>query len=180
MARVKYIVLFLMVWVDGGAAAAAGAGLQRVRVTETSVTETGRFTGEPSVKLVTRGFGFSYIASCGAGGAYTMLSTKGENDGTSIDLKHNYLDLTYTYGERWLVTGGFGVGVSGEGSVSAGGVTVDGNGYESRALTLGPGFGVSWFEIYWLHRRNWASYEFDGETHVLASSHYQLGLGARF
>ncbi len=148
----------------------------RVRLTETSITETGRLTRFETEKLQTKGYGFTVIHPTGVGGSYTELTTRGDD----VVLRHHYLDLNYTYGDRFLITGGAGHGIGGSAAVNSSGKTLSTSWTSANSLSLGPGFSIGWFEVYWIHRRNWVKYQVDGEPAVLASRHYQLGLGAHF
>ena len=134
----------------------------RVRLTETSITETGRATDAPDDKLQTRGFGFGIIAPAGFGLHYTSLVTYDLGDPKS-QWNHRYLDASYTFGRTFLVTTGGGLGVG----ASSG---------DAKNVFLGPGFAVGSFEAYWIHRRNWLKAEGVG---TIISKHYQLGLGWR-
>ena len=159
----------------------------RLRLTETSVTESGRFSGTPHLKVQTKGYGFTYISPYGVGASYTSLVTAGRSsaEGGPVEVRaeHRYVDLGYTLGffdQRLLLTGGGGLGVSGKATAEAAGVKSALGMQDGKCLFLGPGFSIGFFEVYWIHRRNWVRFAGDGFTSNLASSHYQLGLGAHF
>lgn len=134
----------------------------RVRLTETSITETGRASDAPDVKLQTRGFGLGVIAPQGVGLHYTSLVTYDLGD-PEVGVNHRYLDASYTFGDTFLITTGGGLGVG----VSSG---------KAKDVFLGPGFAFKSFEAYWIHRRNWVEVDDDA---AIPSRHYQLGLGWR-
>lgn len=133
----------------------------RMRLTETSITETGRATEAPQAKLQTRGFGFGVISPYGLGAHYTSLVTYQRDDEEAL-LEHRYVDGSYTFGDTFLMTLGGGGGVG----KSSG---------KAKDWFIGPGFAIKAFEAYWIHRRNWVR----TEAGVLGSRHYQLGLGWR-
>ncbi len=167
---------------------ATAATLGTVRLTETSITETGTVDGS-DFKMKTKGYGLGYIHPSGFGGHLTSLSSTGAGgDGTGLtyaDLRHVYLDGSYTEGfleDHLLVTGGFGIGIAGKARFqTAGGAGQETSDFASKDWFIGPGFSVGWFEAYWIHRRNFIEYKKDGGGEITMSSrHYQLGLGARF
>lgn len=133
----------------------------RVRLTETSVTESGHTTDAPDVTWQTRGYGLTVIAPCGFGVNYTALTTYDRGD-DSVRIEHRYADASFTLGDTLLLTFGGGTGVG----ASHG---------KAKDVFIGPGFAIGSFEAYWIHRRNWVE---AGEG-TLASRHYQLGLGWR-
>jgi hypothetical protein len=158
-----------------------------LRLTETSITEIGKVDGE-HYAMKTKGYGLGYIDSLGFGGHLTSLSSTGHgasytSGATNIDLRHVYLDASYTHGffdEHALITGGFGVGVAGKARYTdaAGGHST--TAFGSKDYFIGPGFSVGWFEAYWIHRRNFLEYDKPGGGKItMQSQHWQLGLGAR-
>lgn len=166
--------------------ARAEDGLSRVRLTETSITERGRIEGN-YFRMKTKGFGLGYIASCGFGAHLTSLTTKGEDEGagglTFAELKHTSLDASYTHGfldGHLLLTGGVGLGLGGSAKTTsrAAPEARETKDFQSKTWFLGPGFSLGFFEVYWIHRRNYLSY--DGGDLKMESQHYQLGLGAHF
>lgn len=148
-----------------------------LRVQETSITENGRVHSEPDVRLKTKGYGLTYIFPIGLGVAYTQLETHGEHESaegkTLVALDHSYVDIVYTGGERWLATVAYGVGIAGKSSVNG----QDSKKFSATAWSLGVGYRLAAFEIYWINRLNFPRYENDGATLNVTSTHYQLGLG---
>ena len=143
------------------------------RLTETSITENGRVHSEPDVRLKTKGYGATWIFPIGLGVGYTQLGTTGSENGTTIDLKHSYLDATYTAGERFLATFGYGVGLNGEAKLNGESTKK----FKASAWTLGVGFRFSAFEVYWVNRLNFPRYELEDRTLNVTSTHYQLMVG---
>jgi hypothetical protein len=143
------------------------------RLTETSITENGRVHSEPDVRLKTKGYGATWIFPVGLGIGYTQLSTSGSENGTTIDFKHSYLDATYTTGDRFLATFGYGIGLSGEAKLNDDSTKK----FKASAWTLGVGFRFTAFEVYWVNRLNFPRYELDNRTLNVTSTHYQLMVG---
>lgn len=159
-----------------GASFSETATAAHIRVQETSITENGRVQSEPDVRLQTKGYGATWIFPFGLGISYTQLETNGANNGSSVALKHSYIDASYTAGETWLSTFGFGVGVAGKATID--GQTSDE--FRATSWSLGVGYRFSWFELYWINRLNYPRYRIDGVTVNVTSSHYQLGLGVKW
>lgn len=164
---------------------AGEAQFSRLRLTETSITEVGRVDGE-DYRMKTKGYGIGYIAPCGFGWHFTSLDTIGDAGSTykrftRADLHHDYIDTSYTLGDMFVVTGGFGMGVAGTAryATPSGGEAVS-HDFHSVDWFLGPGFSVYGFEVYWIHRRNFPHFGAVGERLAIRSQHYQLGLGFRF
>ena len=164
------------------AARGEGEAPYRLRLTETSVTEQGRIS-DCDFKVQTRGYGFTVIAPIGVGINYTELTTYGDGPSslgwTDARLRHSYVDVSYTYGDRWLVTTGASYLVHGEIRLDGDKGLDAGSKASGESLFLGPGFGIGWFEAYWIYRRNWVDYQLKGHDRTLASEHFQLGLGAK-
>ncbi len=143
------------------------------RLTETSITENGRVHSEPDVRLKTKGYGATWMFPIGLGVGYTQLDTSGSKNGTTLELKHSYLDMTYTAGERWLATFGYGIGLAGEAKLNDESTKK----FKASAWTLGVGFRFSAFEVYWVNRLNFPRYEINDRTLNVTSTHYQLMVG---
>lgn len=156
----------------------------RLRLTETSLTETGTLS-DSDIKLQTRGYGFTAILPTGLGVGYTMLRTAGEGDGSfaheETTLRHNYLDVSYTHGDRFLLTVGGGTLIHGEAQLTGAKTSNDGTSATGKSLFIGPGFSIEWFEVYWIYRRNWGDFDVGNNSRrTLQSKHFQLGLGAHW
>lgn len=155
--------------------AATEATAFHMRLTETSITESGRVHSSPDVRLQTRGFGLTYILPSGLGLTYTSLKSQGDHEATEIELDHSYVDGTYTVGEEWLASFGFGVGVAGSLAVNDQS-TKD---FTATSYTLGVGYRFHQFEVYWLNRLNFPRFKLEGQSVAATLNHYQLGLGFR-
>jgi hypothetical protein len=143
------------------------------RLTETSITENGRVHSEPDVRLKTKGYGATWISPIGLGIGYTQLATTGSEAGTTLKMNHTYLDATYTAGERFLATFGYGIGLSGDAKLDSESTKK----FKASAWTLGVGFRYSAFEIYWVNRLNYPRYGLENHTLNVTSTHYQLMIG---
>jgi hypothetical protein len=155
---------------------ASGAEAVHLRLQETSITENGRVHSEPEVRLRTKGYGVTWIFPVGLGLSYTQLRTEGAADetATAVSFDHSYLDVTATAGDPWLVTFGYGVGVTGDARIN----DTKSSGYAATAWSLGVGYRLALFEIYWINRLNFPRYTLEGgRTLNITSTHYQLGLG---
>ncbi len=159
----------------------AYADSPRIRLTETSITETGRITTYPKIKLETKGYGLAYVFASGVGFSVTSLTTRGTSNETQIELTHRYGDINLTHGDSFLITGGFGLGINGSGAITqAPGATQNLGNFMAKSFHVGLGFAMEQFEVYWIYRHNWADYESGDVSHKLNSQHYQLGLGWHF
>lgn len=159
------------------------ANPMRLRLTETSLTETGSVS-DCDFKVQTRGFGFTAVIPNGVGVSYTSLTTRGEGDSpmgpTLATLHHDYVDFSYTYGSKFLITAGAGMLLHGDYSLAAA-QSITGSSAEGKSLFLGPGLSIDWFEAYWIYRRNWVRFgSTDEAKRTLQSKHFQLGLGVHF
>jgi hypothetical protein len=160
-----------------GLEAKAADGLYRFRLTETSVTESGRIVGAPGIDLKTRGYGLTFIAPVGVGLSYTFLTTRGQDE--LAVLHHDYLDLSYTtkvLGSEALVSLGTGLAVGGDAEIR--GETAERP--KGASYFVGPGYTFGWFEVYWICRLNFLKYEFDDGDRAASLRHCQLGLGANW
>jgi hypothetical protein len=132
-------------------------------------------------KLQTKGYGLGLVTPSGFGAALTSLTTRGsdatEGGTETVELRHQYLDGSFTYGETYLVTGGIGIALGRAASI---------RGEESKAVSgtslfIGPGYAFGWFEVYWIYRQNRLRYKFDtGNARIASLQHFQLGLGVNF
>ncbi len=152
---------------------ANSASAYQLRLTETSITENGRVHSLPDSRLTTKGYGLTYIHQSGAGVSLTQLNTSGETEDSKIDMDHSYLDFSYTAGETWLATFGYGIGLSGNAVIDE----ENSKAFDATSFNLGVGYRYSKYEIYWINRLNFMKYDFDSRMRSATSTHYQLGLG---
>jgi hypothetical protein len=151
----------------------SGAQAHQFRLTETSITENGRVHTAPQTRLVTKGYGLTYILESGLGFSLTQLNTTGGAGAVEIELNHSYIDVSLTKGTDWLMTFGYGIGISGDAKIS-GESTKE---FRATSFHLGAGYRYSNFELYWINRLNFMKYDLEEYSPSATSTHYQLGLG---
>ncbi len=88
-------------------------------------------------------------------------------------MDHSYLDISYTAGDTWLATFGYGIGLSGDAKINE----ESSKTFGGTSFNLGVGYRYSKYEVYWINRLNFMKYEFDSGMRNATSTHYQLGLG---
>jgi len=159
---------------------------QRLRITETSVTETGSIE-DSDLNLKTIGYGITYVHATGLGVSYTFLKTTDDEPAQSnkenVTLNHNYVDISMTLGElsSFLFILGGGIGVSGSAEIKQNSVTRESSSFQGRSAFIALGYTFENFEIGWLHRYSQTLYAFDDRSDLKANlDSYFLVLGIIF